>query len=113
MIIAALCKAIAQLALGNLMQGWAAPETDLLSEAGLLAANSSAKDRAVNSYCLPPSLSSHEVAERALWHAAKSLGEDREESERGRPIQTADAIPAAESRVPSFMSQDEIAGVRN
>ena len=76
MIIAALRKAIAQLALGNLMQGWAAPETDLLCEAGLLPPDSRAKARAVNSYCLPPSLSSYEIAERALWHAPKSLGED-------------------------------------
>ena len=83
MIIASLREAIAQLALGNLMQGWAAPETDLLCEAGLLPANASSRDRAVSCYCLPPSLSSYEVSERALWHAAQSLGEDSEELERG------------------------------
>jgi hypothetical protein len=117
MIIAALRKAIAQLALGNLMQGWAAPETDLLCEAGLLPPDSRAKDRAVNSYCLPPSLSSHEIAERALWYAAKSLGEDRKglerESARVRLVPTADGIPAAEGRVPNFLSQDDVVGVRN
>jgi hypothetical protein len=57
------------------MRGWAAPETDLLSETGL-SEDSNASDRAVKSYCLPPSLSSYEVAERALRHAVKFLGEE-------------------------------------
>src|SRR5262245_34490376 len=82
MIIAALRKAIAQLALGNLMEGWAAPETDLLREADLLPSASSARDRAANRYCLPPPRSSYEIAERALSHAAKFLGEDREALDR-------------------------------
>src|SRR3954452_1708944 len=81
MIIAALRKAIAQFALANLMEGWAAPEADLLREAGL-SEDSNASDRTVKSYCLPPSLSSYEVAERALWHAAKFLGEESKALDR-------------------------------
>ena len=79
MIIASLRKAIAQFALAHLLEGWTAPETDLLCEAGLLPQDTPAKDRVVSRYCLPSSLSSYEVAERALWHAAQSLREDRDE----------------------------------
>jgi hypothetical protein len=78
MIFASLRKAIAQLALGNLMEGWAAPEADLLCEAGLLPPDARPNDRAVARYCLPPSLPYYEIAERALRHAAKSLGEVKE-----------------------------------
>jgi hypothetical protein len=117
MIIAALRKAIAQLALGNLMQGWAAPETDLLCEAGLLPANSSATDRAVNSYCLPPSLSSYEVAERALWHAAQSLGGDSEwlerEASKESLVLSTPRILIGENRVPDISASGSTAGVRD
>lgn len=116
MIIAALRRAIAQLALGNLMQGWSAPETDLLCEAGLLPPDPRSKNSVVNSYCLPPSLSSYEVAERALRHAAKSLGDDSEELEREaarvRLIPAPDEIPTADSQVPNDSLRDTIVGVR-
>jgi hypothetical protein len=116
MIISALRKAIAQLALGNLMQGWAAPETDLLCEAGLLPPDSHAAARTVNAYCLPPSLSSYEVSELALRHAAKSLGEDVDavewKSARVRLIPSNSEIRVADNRVSTDSSREVVVGKR-
>ena len=82
MSIASLRKAIAQFALAHLLEGWAAPETDLLREAGLLPDDPPPNDRDWRSYCLPLSLSSYEVAQRALCHAAPLLPEEWEEQEQ-------------------------------